>query len=71
MSPNVIWQVILNLFSRYVNDNSELLRNKFVNFDGKKQITCERIRSFKDVYKYRDDLIEEFCNKISENIGNE
>ena len=64
----MIWQLILNLFSRYVNDNSELLRNKFVNFDGKKQITCERIGSFKDVYKYRDDLIEEFCNKISENI---
>ena len=67
----MVWQLILNLFSRYVNDNSELLRNKFVNFDGKKQITCERIGSFKDVYKYRDDLIEEFCNKISENIRNE
>ena len=71
VSPNVIWQLILNKFSKYVNDNSERLRNKFVNFEGKKDIECIRIGTFKDVYKYEDDLIEEFCNKISENIGNE
>ena len=71
VSPNVIWQLILNQFSEYVNDNSERLRNIFVNFEGKKDIECIRIGSFEDVYKYKDDLIEEFCNKISENIGNE
>ena len=71
VSPNVIWQLILNKFSKYVNDNSERLRNIFVNFEGKKDLECIRIGSFKDVYKYEDDLIEEFCNKISENIGNE
>jgi len=71
VSPNVIWQLILNNFSKYVNDYSEKLRNIFVNFEGKKDIECIRIGSFKDVYKYEDDLIEEFCSKISENIGNE
>ena len=71
VSPNVIWQLILNNFSNYVNDNSEKLRNIFVNFEGKKDLECIRIGSFKDVYKYEDDLIEEFCNRISENIGNE
>jgi len=71
VNPNVIWQLILNLFSKYVNDYSEELRNTFVNFEGKKDLECIRIGTFKDVYKYKDDLIEEFCNKISENIGNE
>ena len=71
VSPNVIWQLILNKFSRYVNDYSEELREHFVNFKGKKDLTCIRIGTFKDIYKYEDDIIEEFCNKISENIGSE
>ena len=71
VNPNVIWQLILNLFSEYVNDNSEELRNEFVNFEGKKDIKCIRIGSFKDVYKYEDDLVEEFCYEISKNIGEE
>jgi hypothetical protein len=71
VSPNVIWQLILNLFSKYVNDFPKELRNTFVNFEGTKNLECIRIGTFTDVYKYEDDLIEEFCNKISENIGNE
>ena len=35
LNPNIIWQLILNNFSKYVNDNSEKLRKKFVNFEGK------------------------------------
>jgi hypothetical protein len=71
VSPNIIWQLILNLFSKYVNDYSEELRNIFVNFEGKKDIECIRIGKFKDVYEYEDDLIDEFCKRISENIGTE
>ncbi len=71
VSPNIIWQLILNQFSKYVNDNSEELREYFVNFKGTKDINCIRIGTFDDVYKYKDDLIEEFCKKISENIGDE
>ena len=71
VSPNIIWQLILNLFSKYVNDYSEKLRNIFVNFEGKKDIECIRIGKFKDVYEYEDDLIDEFCKRISENIGTE
>ena len=71
VSPNVIWQLILNKFSKYVNDNSEDLRENFVNFKGKKDLSCIRIGSFKDVYKYEEDVIEEFCSKISEDIGTE
>ena len=71
LSPNVIWQLILNNFSEYVNINSEKLRKKFVNFEGKKKLICIKVGSIKDVNKYKDDLIKEFCDKISENIGKE
>ena len=71
LSPNVIWQLILNKFAKHVDDKSEQLREKFVNFKGKKDLICIRIGKIKDVYKYEDDLIEEFGNKISENVGKE
>ena len=71
LSPNVIWQLILNKFAKYIDDYSEELREKFVNFNGKKNIICERKGKIEDVYKYKDDLIEEFCNKIAENVGKE
>ena len=71
LSPNVIWQLILNNFSEYVNINSEKLRKKFVNFEGKKTLICIKVGSIKDVNKYKDDLIKEFCDKITENIGKE
>lgn len=36
LSPNLLWQLILNNFSKYVNDNSKSLRKKFVDFEDKK-----------------------------------
>ena len=48
VSPNIIWQLILNRFSRYVNDYSEELRNILVNFEGKKDIECIRIGKFEE-----------------------
>ena len=71
VSPNVIWQLILNNFSKYVNDNSERLREKFVDFEGKKNLTCIRIGKLEDADKYTDDIIKEYCNQISQNIGKE
>ena len=71
VSPNVIWQLILNAFSKYVNDHSEYLRDKFVNFSGKKELMFLRIGTFKDLYKYEEGIIEEYCQKISEYIGSE
>ena len=71
VSPNVIWQLILNNFSKYVNDNSERLREKFVDFEGKKNLTCIGIGKLEDADKYTDDIIKEYCNQISQNIGKE
>ena len=71
VSPNVIWQLILNAFSQYVNDYSNLLRDKFVNFQGKKDLILLSYGTFKDIQKNESRLIEEFCKKISEYIGDE
>ena len=72
VSPNVIWQLIVNAFSEYVDNDSEYLRKKFVNFKGKKELKFVRIgRNTSDVYKYKDGIIEELCEQISENVGSE
>ena len=52
VSPNIIWQLILNAFSKYVNDHSEYLRERFVNFSGKKDLIFVKIGSFNDLYQY-------------------
>ena len=36
IKPDDIWLIIVQAFSNHVNNNSEKLRNKFVNFEGKK-----------------------------------
>ena len=71
VSPNVIWQLILNYFSDYVNTNSEFLRAKFVDFKEKKNLIITRYDTIDDIYKYEDDIIEELNDKISEYIGDE
>ena len=71
LSPNIIWQLIANYFARYVDKNAEKLREKFVNFKGKKDLICVRMGNIEDVEIYKDDLIEEFCHQISEHVGKE
>jgi hypothetical protein len=67
VSPNIIWQLILNAFSMYVNDNSEYLRRKFVNFSGKKDLIFVRIGTFEDLHQYEEGIIEDIV-KIYLNI---
>ena len=38
LRPDDVWQAILTQFSFYVNANAEALRDKFVDFDGKKTL---------------------------------
>jgi hypothetical protein len=71
VSPNVIWQLILNAFSRHVDYNSEKLRNKFVNFAGIKDLNVVKIGTIKDIYKYEKEIIEELVKKISQNVGSQ
>jgi hypothetical protein len=71
VSPNVIWQLILNAFSRHVDNNSEKLRNKFVNFEGIKDLNVVKVGTLKDIYKYEKEIIEELVKKISQNVGSQ
>ncbi|KAM9994838.1 hypothetical protein ACTFIY_001039 [Dictyostelium cf. discoideum] len=41
LRPDNIWMAILTQFSFYVNKNSEELREKFVDFNGKKELVVE------------------------------
>ena len=73
LNPNIIWQLILNNFSEYVEANShkESIRQKFVDFLGKKHLICVKIDSYNNVNKYQNDIIKDFCEQISEYIGKE
>ena len=42
-----------------------------MDFLGKKDLICVKIGSYNDVNKYQKDIIKDFCEQISENIGNE
>ena len=71
LSPNLLWQLILNNFSKYVNDNSKSLRKKFVDFEDKKNLICVIVGTLKDIDKYKESIIKQFCDKIEENVGKE
>ena len=71
VSPNIIWQLILNAFAKHVNNFSEKLRRKFVNFEGVKSLSVIKVGSINDIYKYEDQIIDELTKKISENVGDE
>ena len=42
-SVNDIWSMVTIMFSKYVNDNSEALRSKFVNHEGKRQLLIREL----------------------------
>ena len=69
VSPNVIWQLILNAFSEYIYHNAEELRNKFVNFEGMKTLSVIKVGSINNIHKYMDKIIDGLTKKISEYIG--
>ena len=69
VSPNVIWQLILNAFSEYVNNHSEELRSKFVDFEGRKNLSIIKVGSLNDIYKYEDEILDDLIKKISLILG--
>ena len=71
LSPNIIWQLILNAFAKHVNNFSEKLRSKFVKFEGVKSLSVIKVGSINDIYKYEDQIIDELTKEISENVRDE
>ena len=74
LTPDIIWLLIVQGFAQHVNYNAEELRQKFVNFEGKKklEIIINKYHSYKQLksedYEY---LFENLTEKIKENVGEE
>ena len=72
LKPDDIWLLIIQAFSNHININSEKLRHKFVNFDGKKtlNIDFEQINDIKNIIKsHYEDFISQINNKMKNVLG--
>ena len=65
LSPDVIWMLICQQFSHYVNKNPEKLRSKLVDHQGKKELVVKTEEDlFSDLADW-DKLIQTFVSRIS------
>jgi len=65
ISPNIIWQLILNGIIQHINDKSEELRHNFVEFKDKKTLTVKIYRNDPNINKEDWEI---FINNISKQI---
>jgi len=74
LTPDIIWLLIVQGFSHHVNFNAKYLREKFVNFEGKKklEIIISKYHSYKQM-KSEDyeDLFANLTEKVKEHVGEE
>ena len=73
ITPDMIWLLILQGFSRFMEKFGNTVRDKFVNFGDKKDLKVERLEytpydATKEVW---DGIIGEYVQKIGENVGKE
>ena len=66
IKPDDLWLLICQTFSNHINENSEKLRNMFVNFEGKKDISIEYELSSID--QVDNKVLEDFRVKINEKL---
>jgi hypothetical protein len=66
LRPEDVWLAIVTQFSFYVNANSEQLRSKFVDFDGKKELIVYGSGTIRTVDHGK--FMKSFATQISENI---
>ena len=73
VSPDMIWILILQGYSRFMDKYSELVREKYVNFEGKKTIFLYLFGKTIDMATEEDwsRLLYECTEKISDFIGKE
>ena len=73
VTPDMIWLLVLQGFSRFLDKYHELVRKKFVNFEGKKTIYINRSETSVRgaTPEIWDGIINECVEKIGENIGKE
>lgn len=71
ISPDILWTLIVQGFCRHIDQNAEKLRQKFVQFEGKKELVVDgnewTIESItKEGWEY---TFQEFVEKIKEQVG--
>ena len=72
IKPDDIWLLIVQAFSHYVNQNSEELRNYFVNFEGKKTLEIEYGVPVNQINKkILEDFSKQIYKKMVEYLGKE
>jgi hypothetical protein len=71
LSPDMFWLAILQAFTVHVERNSEKLRNKFVDFAGKKTLTINSFGYPPQTAEGFEDLFFRFNSLIGENISKE
>ncbi|XP_077997545.1 uncharacterized protein LOC144450727 [Glandiceps talaboti] len=70
LSPDMIWLCIMQGLSTHINENAERLRKKFVEHDGKKEITVRRDDFVKgSATNPWPEVFSEFSDKIKDEIG--
>ena len=71
INPDILWMLIVQGFSRHIDQNAEKLRNKFVDFDGKKELTVNGDElTIEEITKEGwERTFKEFVEKIKENAG--
>ena len=66
LSPDMIWVLIAQGFSHHVNANAEALRDRMVDFEGKKELTCIcDVESIEQIDWEK--TVDSFSIKIAEN----
>ena len=66
LSPDMIWVLIAQGFSHHVNANAEALRDRVVDFEGKKELTCVCDVEFIEQIDW-EQTVDSFAIKIAEN----
>ena len=71
ISPDMIWLLILQGYSRFMEKYSELVRERYVNFEGKKALCVNRYGIFPEEASKEtwNDIIKEYIQKIENHVG--
>jgi hypothetical protein len=70
LNPNAIWLTITQGFSHYVEENAEALRDKFVTFEGKKELLVKRYDfSYGNPKNDWGSAVGNFASQIEKYIG--
>ena len=73
ISPDMIWILILQGYSRFMEKYFELVREKYVHFEGKKNICINRLGIFPEeaTKETWEGIINEIVEEIEKHIGKE